>query len=275
MGDITPETVKDIADTVVRVYAAVRGSKGSGLGVGDSSLPLADDWGASAEIRRLHARTAATGDLTVIGHVAVRHSRSHDATGNFRAAARQLVSSLVADLNMACGQSSHRGVNYVNDFATLHNTGREGPWKCLLPPAFLAIYKDLYPRNDLSAMNFYLPGGWLASAGPGKSLVTDAASDGGAERGAGYERPRAVFSEDAKLKEGNGTVHGVGRMPGGGLRDGLAWTFRSGHNPAGYSLKPADGDAADALLLRVTDVDMPPGMTDGTVTISGGDDTRP
>lgn len=262
---LTAAQLTAITDCMCRQYAVLAGSKDSGHGFGESSLPIEHDWGLSAESRRLRDFILESRDWALIKTMGdVAHGILQQASGKH--AAGSILQTFYRKLELAAAQSGYPGVRNIKTLADYYNTGPGGPYSALLAPEFLPVLGAIIPGSKLPAADVYSPPiDNMGEAAVGVSASPKKAVDINTYAGAG--RPVAITSGVVAGKGGSKrlTVIGYGRTASGTVMSGRRWIVESALNDSVFDLQPeTEGD----LLTQVLDVRLPTCWASGIVTIA-------
>ena len=247
MPGMTPELLKTLTGILTEVAALYQ----------SIDVPL------KANVANYQAAVMQAGDLALVhSHVRPDDDFVRDNTGDgltkaYLTRAMQRFSAPIRDLRLA-------GVADLRTFAEYYNTGEGGPYQCLLPAAFTALYQSLTgialrPEDTLPPVGSRLGHATVSGGGaPGTGVDTALY--------AGCPAPVAVvlageFTDSRAAGSNRLTVTGQARDRAGAVQEDR--TFTAKVNSMGtFALTAAvEGD----LLVSACEITLPTNMTTGGI----------
>lgn len=263
---LTPALFCQILDTITAGYLDATGDQASGYGLGDPTQPLASDWGLSGGLRGLILLVTGSRDPVFTskfnGLAAVAAGKS-----GYKNVLKGLVSPVVVALAQACYsvgiQLSVASIVDIPSFIAYYNIGAGGPWSGMAPPQFQGLFQLVYTSATLPPTAFYAPPLTdMGSLTVGGSFVAGSTVD--TTQYAGEARIEATVSSFAGTG-GSLTVVCNSLDANGNPQTGRDWTGTITGNGT-VALTPVN---AGDICTAVTAINLPGGMTGGTVAVSG------
>lgn len=261
MGTLNTTKFIEFTDKLTASYLGMKGTSGSGYGMGDSSLALGSDWGCSRKNRELETIVLAWQDYD-LGIALLQPTHRINDQAPHVPLARALYFDLLNTLNLVCRNTGLTGVTDIDSFADYYNFGAGGPYAALLAPDFRDLFHAVYGAYP-DARNVYAP----AIANMGQHAVAGAFVDGSAvdtTKYAGFTILQAQVSGWAG-SSGTLTVAVSGRDVAGNNATGHWTATISGNGNVNLTV----GSSTVKIATDVTGITLPGTMTAGTVVIAG------
>lgn len=260
-GSMTGTQLGNILDNLALGYLVLKGD-GVHWGDGNADPNPANDYGFSKAVRATVGEVLVTEDETVVQTllgtmITLRQSAGYSALVYARLGAPvRALTQLALNLKIT-------GVSDLASLLAFFNTGTGGPWACLLPSSFGALYTIIYPSSTAlpAASTFY--------ADPGTNLgafTVGGAFSAGTTLGSASVAGAAVANLVVGGFAGAGgtvTVTGTARLASGATATGRTFTAAITGNGT-VALTPL---TAGDLLLSVSGITAPGGMTAGTLSV--------
>jgi len=274
---ITVTNFLKVTDKLARMFIALKGSSLSGYG--DPSVALGSDWGYSKAAREMEviflgdgSSEYGMGDINVVS-TAVSAIRASRANGDFRATTRSEFSEWFRALDAACRTQGIASIIDARTYLEYYNWGAGGAYTALVAPEFADMWLirqgfALDPRNVYSPAVPSMGSRAHAGAFSDSAAITPTIHAGAAipqiSSNALYANSSYVLNNAATIA----TVTGNGRSISGLDVTTRTWTasltaIAAGASP--YTLLPT---VAGDILLDVTGITLPSGMSAGTLTVS-------
>jgi hypothetical protein len=261
---MTATDFTDMTDLFAKAWLRIRGDGTTYGGGAGPSVAIGSDWGISKTLRDLESTINTIGEYEITSSMLGPLRAAQVASSNDVFARSVLGPSLAAFSGMAYLQ----GLSSVYDLPSLtrfFNTGAGGPWSALHAPEFGTLYLACSGSNLPASYCLYAPAGvTLASRVVGSSMVAGTAVDDTLYAGAG--------KADAVVTGWGGTsgvltVTGVARPSTSSESitpiSGRTFSATVSGNGTIVLMPSVSGD----LLLSVSAIAPPAGMSSGTITI--------
>lgn len=261
MPTITAQDLTQFTDKVSALFLALQGTQASGLGAGDSSQIIGNDWGMSRKGRDLLNIVLSWQDYDLSSYLlnAVHNIQN---VAPYQALSVIVLQPVLRALNQSCAGSGISGVTNIDTLAQYYNTGAGGPYTGLLPPTYRTLHNLIFGSYP-SAINVY------ASAIDDMGQIT---AGGGFTPGTGVDVTiYAGFLQLTAATTGFGGTGGTlsvavsGYSATGAAATGT-WTATLSGNG---TLTLIPGASPCVIVTSITDITLPGGMSSGTTIIGG------
>ena len=262
MASITTANLILLLDKVSAAYLAALGTNASGFGLGTAG----DTVRAYKKFGDLLTLVLALNDADQVLSLLSDTQQTQRNCDTLTAFA-QMASRLGTALNNEARRSGNvlglsSTITDLNSFARYYNTGAGGPWLCLFAPDFRAIYFALYGVNPDASNTYFevLQGATYANAL--RKLVV------GTGMTAGFDIDSTAYAGGFGQLNVSGLT-GTGIVTAtGDWRDvaGNVLTAQNGTvNVTANGVFVLTPPATNALLIKVTNITVPGGITAGTI----------
>lgn len=262
MPALTPTLFLSLSDKLAAAYLALLGTTGSGYGLGTGAPVLSNDWGYSAKTRGYQNLLLASQDPDILASLLPSASRAV-AQAPVKVLVASLLYPLFQDLARLCQKAGLPAVTDAASFAQYYNVSVGGNYACLVSPEYAALYALMYTGVPFPVSGVYAP----AQTNMGQRSVGGAFTTGSTVDPLLYSGVQAVvvLSSVAGTATGVLTLTGTARDASGVVQTARAYSAPGSTANGTFSLVPTiSGD----VLLSVTSLVLPPGITAGTAIVS-------
>lgn len=257
-----------ITDKYARIHQALRGSLGLNAGTGQGKVlapNIADDWGASKAYRELETIILATADSDLILNLlpGISTATIGDVARMNDAIAYSFLWPRLRDLDARCAAAGLTGVTDIRSFATYYNTSVGGPYNALVCSQFSDLYFLCFSGALIGASNIYA----LAISDMGQKTVAGAFMAGTAVNSSNFAgAARSQITTTGITGTGVVTVTGSARTSAGVVTAGRTFDSANVTGNGTFLLTPT---VAGDILVSVSDITIPGGISAGTVVVNG------
>lgn len=266
---LSPTQFLTIVDNRTHGYLKELGTVGSGYGIGDSSLALASDWGASLTARNLLNYCQSLLDASSnpdYSLTAPLSKAASDVATNKGWKSRVFKETERKFLNALGGVVKDAGLGAtvvgLDSFCGYYNTGAGGPYTCLLPPDFRDLYYLIYSAYPTAANVYPNAITNMAQQTAGGAFAAGTAVDSTKYAGA------AILNAVVPAYTGAGgtiTVTGTVRKADG--TTAAARTFTGTIPTNGGTTVALTPTVAGDKMITVSGITLPGGVTAGVVVV--------
>lgn len=249
-----------ISDALGKVLQRIKGNGAEYGGGGGNSVAVASDSGVSQALGELQELVVAAGTDTIRYLIAATDGARNAAA--YRAQVQAICGAIVSGMNSLCYAQNLLGVYNVQSLTDFYNFGSGGPWEALHCPEFAEIW---HICSGTVLQGVYAPNLTLATRNYGAAAVLLPVLDAGLYVGAARCQ---VVATGYTGTSGTLTVTGLARPSSvaGSLAAPISnRTFTATITSSGtFVLTPS---VAGDLLMEVTGITLPGGMSGGSVAI--------